>query len=684
MEILDVNNQYTSSTEAYVDAYIEKVHNKLDILFFSIPKSLGSIIQEEGYVELPEGRFTVKEKKINGKYYDIVCKPDLESFEVFYPNYTYTTRSFKSILDAVLTGTGWTCICPGTANKTLTGKNRTKFGILQHALELFGYEVRYDLKNKIIYADTILGEDKGAYFHHDLNLRELTVSSSTYDYCTRIIPIGKNDLGIESVNGGLNYLEPTVSTSNKVIYLIWTDERYTIAENLKAAAREKIDTFSKPYRSYEADLIDLARLSPSKYSHLGYQTGDIITLVDRENKSSEKQRVILKKEYLRDRLKDTATLSNRPKSITEDTKANMVTLQSDISVVKQYIEVLEGEITSKVQAEVTFAIDGLSIEAAILKQPTAPDHLADRLWLDTSVTPNILKRSTGTEWVNASYTSDGIVAVVRNNANYTADLAAAAASRDTKLLKALMEPVKAGHADLISRMTDLPTDDTILNTAASEELTAYNVLQTTFDTVIGNGVIDAAEWTSFDDALAAYQIKEASLATAISKATFRITGTLAYRLTTAEEKITADSIINTITSSEMWQQSLSEKLSTSDLAAGVDNILVNKSYVSKSTVDGQIDTLTSSITSAGESIKDLQTTFIKDINGLSIASGLGSTMELGSSSIRFLMAGMDTYSWDKGVFYTKDVQVTGSIQIGNHKIEKNGTEGTIFVPMGGM
>ena len=323
-------------------------------------------------------------------------------------------------------------------------------------------------------------------------------------------------------------------------------------------------------------------------------------------------------------------------------------------------------------------------EPAIIKQTTAPAHLAGRLWIDTSVTPNILKRSTGTSWVNASYTSDDIVTVVRNNANYTADLAAAAAARDTKLLKALMEPVKAGHADLLSRMSDLPTDDALLNTAASEELSAYNILQTTFDTVVGNGVIDTEEWTSFDDALAAYQIKESALATAISKATFKITGVLQTRVTAAEEKITADSIINTITSSEVWETTLAGKLNATDLAAGVDNILVEKSYVSKSTVDGQIDTLTSSITAAGETIKDLQTTFTKDINGLSIASGLGSTMELGSSSIRFLMAGQDTYSWDKGVFYTKDVQVTGSIQIGNHKIEKNGTEGTIFVPMGGM
>uniref|UniRef100_UPI00047D3ECC hypothetical protein n=1 Tax=Bacillus sp. UNC41MFS5 TaxID=1449046 RepID=UPI00047D3ECC len=44
-------------------------------------------------------------------------------------------------------------------------------------------------------------------------------------------------------------------------------------------------------------------------------------------------------------------------------------------------------------------------ENAIIKQTTAPTHLAGRMWLDTSVTPNILKRSTGSAWVNATPTT---------------------------------------------------------------------------------------------------------------------------------------------------------------------------------------------------------------------------------------------------------------------------------------
>ena len=41
----------------------------------------------------------------------------------------------------------------------------------------------------------------------------------------------------------------------------------------------------------------------------------------------------------------------------------------------------------------------------IIKQSTAPSHNNGRLWLDTSVTPNILKRSNGTSWVNVTPTT---------------------------------------------------------------------------------------------------------------------------------------------------------------------------------------------------------------------------------------------------------------------------------------
>ncbi len=48
-------------------------------------------------------------------------------------------------------------------------------------------------------------------------------------------------------------------------------------------------------------------------------------------------------------------------------------------------------------------------ENTVFKQNTAPSHTSGRLWLDTSKTPNVLMRSTGSAWVKATPTTAGEV-----------------------------------------------------------------------------------------------------------------------------------------------------------------------------------------------------------------------------------------------------------------------------------
>lgn len=61
-------------------------------------------------------------------------------------------------------------------------------------------------------------------------------------------------------------------------------------------------------------------------------------------------------------------------------------------------------ITSTVTESTTYQADLNGKEGAITKSNTAPASSPGRLWLDTSVTPNVLKRSNGIGWVKASPT----------------------------------------------------------------------------------------------------------------------------------------------------------------------------------------------------------------------------------------------------------------------------------------
>lgn len=63
-----------------------------------------------------------------------------------------------------------------------------------------------------------------------------------------------------------------------------------------------------------------------------------------------------------------------------------------------------GEIASKVSTT-TYNTGMSSKEDSVYKQTSAPAHSNGRLWLNTSVTPNILYRSTGSAWVKATPTT---------------------------------------------------------------------------------------------------------------------------------------------------------------------------------------------------------------------------------------------------------------------------------------
>ncbi|WP_282926884.1 phage tail spike protein, partial [Helcococcus kunzii] len=352
MDILGLKREYLKSFDTFSDAYIERELNLVPLLNFSVPKEMGKYFKEEYYIQVEgEGEYILKEKKKSGDRYDIICKPNLDDLQKdYYPNYTYTTATLKAILSPLLNPLGWEIKCDDSRKETLTGKNKTLLEIIQHGMELFQYEYVWDILNKKIIAAPKIGEDKGSYLHQELNLREMNVTTHSYDYVTRLIVKGKDDLGIESINNGIPYLEPTVKYTNKIIYGTWQDQRYTVIKNLKEAGQKIIDSLGAIYKSYEVDIIDLAKLS-NKYKYLDYQIGDTLTLVDKENETFSKERIMSIKEYLREKIKNSVILSNAPLSINQIREIQESNLENEIKVTRQYITVLQGEIKSKVSEE---------------------------------------------------------------------------------------------------------------------------------------------------------------------------------------------------------------------------------------------------------------------------------------------------------------------------------------------
>lgn len=314
LRILDKNKTPLMGLVDYKDLCVESVLELDDkTLSFSIPSILQVPIVLEGYIETKEDRFVIKEvtKGTDGST-KVVAQLDIEGLEGnAFRKFESEEQTIKAALQLAFAGSGWTVgECEVTKKRTIRMTNTNAVEILKQAIKTYRAEIKIDSKKQLVHIYEEVGEDKGAYFTTDLNLRQLDVQSNTYDFYTELEPYGKDGLSIEDVNNSKNYVS-NYQYSTKKKRCIWKDERYTDATSLKEDAEAKLADMSKPYSSYSADIIDLSRASAGTYSILAYEMGDTVTLMDGITGTREKQRIVGTKRYPEEPSRDTCTLANK-------------------------------------------------------------------------------------------------------------------------------------------------------------------------------------------------------------------------------------------------------------------------------------------------------------------------------------------------------------------------------------
>ena len=95
-----------------------------------------------------------------------------------------------------------------------------------------------------------------------------------------------------------------------MISIGWSDERYTIKENLLAAAKEKLAELAYPVRSYECDVVNL---NEDMWLY------KVVTLIDRRRKTRVNHQVVEYKEYPLRHANDVITLSSTAPKIENPT-----------------------------------------------------------------------------------------------------------------------------------------------------------------------------------------------------------------------------------------------------------------------------------------------------------------------------------------------------------------------------
>lgn len=291
LQLYDKNKNKLKGLTKYKDYCIESVLKTGDkTLSFLYPSKFIDGIVEEGYIRNKTDEFVIKEMADRGDWTSIKAQMNVEDLEgKAWEDFNTTEQTIENCLNLACAGTGWTVQVNNVSKKrTVKKTNCSSWEIIQEAKKIYRVEIEFDTLNKVVKVYEKLGHDKGVYFSDEINLKALDIESNSYDFYTKIIAIGKENIKIEVEN---------FQYSNKVKTLIWKDERYTVLENLREDATAKLQELSKPRKSYSADVIDLAKLN-SKYKNiLDYKLGDTITLISKDKKIREKQRIVKIVEY---------------------------------------------------------------------------------------------------------------------------------------------------------------------------------------------------------------------------------------------------------------------------------------------------------------------------------------------------------------------------------------------------
>lgn len=323
----------------FEDLCIEHKMNGCDVLSFTISTrhEMYRYIVEEARIEYAGNYWLIK--KINDDR--VECDIDFDFLKTkVYSSYRSETRTLAEVLEAHLPE-GWVVINAGIVgiSRTITFDYCRDYDVIMECMNTYNVCLVWETMNKVVtvyHTDSM--QDTGEYLTDELNLKSVEYKGDTKNFVTRLYAYGASgttiaDASSEDGNGnvvlyGLPYVE-NFGYSGKVVCGVWVDERYTNPNNLKAAAEEKVIEMSYPVRSYECDVVDLAKQN-QKYSFLDIKMHKKLTLIDTQRGMKVKHQVVNYKEYPNEPDRNKVTLSCVPGDIMASVNGTNSTIKDEI------------------------------------------------------------------------------------------------------------------------------------------------------------------------------------------------------------------------------------------------------------------------------------------------------------------------------------------------------------------
>ncbi len=111
------------------------------------------------------------------------------------------------------------------------------------------------------------------------NMKEMVKTIDVTDMGTRIIPLGANNLTIESANGGIDYIEDSIARDNYgIIEKPVTYSDITDANELKIKAVDDISNYTQPKITFEINALDLSYITNT--SSEKFKTGSRLHIIN--------------------------------------------------------------------------------------------------------------------------------------------------------------------------------------------------------------------------------------------------------------------------------------------------------------------------------------------------------------------------------------------------------------------
>lgn len=322
MQIFDDKKKRIGTLSGFKDRKITTTLDSGDKeLSFSYPVAgaLVDLLKEEYYIRTKTDEYVIKAVEKGEQFNKYTAVLNVEELEgaAFPYGFESDEQTIKACLEFAFKGTGWHVgTCTVTKKRTIDKQESvTAWDVLQKCLSTYRCECIIHSLTKTIDIYDRIGNDKGCYFMEGLNLRKISLKSDTYDFYTRIYPIGKDGITPEWLTGK-DYID-NFQYSSKIKAYVWKDERYTNTTSLIEDATAKLEEMSRPYKAYTAEVVDLAKASEEYKDILSYGIGDTVTLVSKKTRTREKQRIVKITEYPESPKKNTVEISNARKTFAE-------------------------------------------------------------------------------------------------------------------------------------------------------------------------------------------------------------------------------------------------------------------------------------------------------------------------------------------------------------------------------